>query len=83
MRDSEIVDGRVEVQAGVAFTRVQAAGEGEGEFADEAVVGDAEVAELEGEADEVGDEVGSVDAAVDEDGAVDVRMICWGIDGRL
>lgn len=83
MRDGEVVDGSVKVQAGVAFARVEAAGEGEGELADEAVVGDAEVAELEGEADEVGDEVGGVDAAVDEDGAVDVRMICWRIDGRL
>lgn len=83
MRDGEVVDGSVKVQAGVALARVEAACEGEGEFADEAVVGDAEVAELEGEADEVGDEVGGVDAAVDEDGAIDVRMVCWRIDGRL
>jgi hypothetical protein len=38
------------------------------------VVGEAEVAQLEREADEVGKEVGGVDAAVDEDGAVDVGM---------
>jgi hypothetical protein len=38
------------------------------------VVGEPEVAELEGEADEVDEEVRGVDAAVDEDGAVDVRV---------
>ena len=47
------------------------------------MVGNTEVAELEGEADEVGDEVGSVDAAIDEDGAVDVGMVGWGIDSGL
>ncbi|KAJ6441589.1 hypothetical protein O9K51_05140 [Purpureocillium lavendulum] len=49
---------------------VGATGERGRQLADEAVVRDAEVAELEGEADEVGDEVWGVDAAVDEDGAL-------------
>ena len=47
------------------------------------MVRDAEVAQLEGEADEVGDEVGGVDAPVDEDGAVDVGVASGGVDGRL
>jgi hypothetical protein len=38
------------------------------------VVGETLVAQLEGEADEVREEVGRVDAAVDEDGAVDVGV---------
>lgn len=38
------------------------------------MVGETEVAQLEGEADKVREEVGRVDAAVDEDGAVDVGM---------
>jgi hypothetical protein len=38
------------------------------------VVGEAEVAQFEREADEVDEEVGGVDAAVDEDGAVDVGV---------
>jgi len=36
------------------------------------VVWQSKVAKLQGEANEVGEEVGRVDAAVDEDGAVDV-----------
>lgn len=83
VRDGEVVDGGVVVQPGVALARVEGAGEREGELADEAVVRDAEVAQLEGEADEVGDEVGGVDAAVDEDGAVDVGVAGRGVDGRL
>jgi hypothetical protein len=38
------------------------------------MVWESEVAELECEANEVGEEVGSVDAAVYEDSAVDVRV---------
>lgn len=74
---------RVLVQAGVALAAVEAAGQRGRQLADEAVVRDAEVAELEGEADEVGDEVWRVDAAVDEDGAVDVGVVGGGIDGGL
>ena len=74
MLDSEGVDGGIFVDAGVALAAVEGACERGAEFADEAVVGEAEVAELEGEADEVGEEVGGVDAAVDEDGAVDVGV---------
>jgi len=74
VRDGEIVDGGVVVEARVALARVEAASERGGELAHEAVVRDAEVAQLEGEADEVGDEVGGVDAPVDEDGAVDVGV---------
>ena len=51
----------------MALAGIEAACEGGRELSDEAVVVYAEVAELEGEADEVGDEVGSVDAAVDKD----------------
>lgn len=83
MGDGEVVDGRVVVETGVALAGVEGAGEGEGELADEAVVRDAEVAQLEGEADQVGDEVGRVDPAVDEDGPVDVGMAGGRIDGRL
>ena len=54
----QVVDARVVVQPRVALARVQAAGERGGELADQAVVGYAEVAELEGEADEVSDTKG-------------------------
>lgn len=83
MRDGEVVDGVVKVQAGVAGARVEGPGEGDGQLSDEAVIRDAEVAELEGEADEVSDEVWGVDASVNEDGAVDVRMMGGRVDGRL
>lgn len=59
----------------MAGAGVERTGEGDRELADEAVVGDAEVAEFESEADEMGDEIGGVDATVDEDGAVDVGMV--------
>jgi hypothetical protein len=58
----------------VPLTTVQAACERGREFADQAVVWKAEVAQLEREADEVDEEVGGVDAAVDKDGAVNVRV---------
>lgn len=51
VRHGQVVDLRVVVQARVALARVQAARERGGELADQAVVRDAEVAELEGEAD--------------------------------
>ena len=47
------------------------------------MIGEAEVAQLEGEADEVGEEVWGVDAAVDEDGAVDVGVGEGGEGGGL
>lgn len=46
MLDGEIVDRFVVIDTGVAFATVEAAREGAAEFADQAVVGDAEVAEL-------------------------------------
>lgn len=47
------------------------------------MVGDTQVAELESEADKVGNEVRCMDAAVDEYGPVDIRMICGRVDCRL
>lgn len=79
MLNSERVHAGVFVDARVAFAGVDGAREVRGEFADEAVVGEAEVAELEGEADEVREEGGGEEAAVDEDGPVDVRV---GYDGE-
>lgn len=79
----ERIDGGVFVDARVAFAAVEGAGERGGEFADQAVVGEAEVAQLEGEADEVGEEVGGVDAAVDKDGAVDIGVGEGGEGRRL
>ena len=70
----ERVDGGVFVDTGVAFAAVEGASKCGREFVDQAVVWKAEVAELQGEADEVGEEVGCVDTAVDEDGAVDVGV---------
>lgn len=58
----------------MAFAAVKGASERGAEFADEAVVWEAEVAEFECEADEVDEEVGGVDTAVDKDGAVDVGV---------
>jgi hypothetical protein len=47
---------------------------------------EAEIAQFECEADEVGEEVGGVDAAVDENRAVDVGVRecgkCGGLGGR-
>jgi hypothetical protein len=65
----------------VAFARVQASCKGGGQLADETVVGDAEVAELESEANEVSDKVRGVDAGVDEDGSVDVWVRGRCVDG--
>lgn len=72
MPHSEFVDGHVIVEAGVAFARVQGSCESGRELADESVIGEAQVAQFEGEAYEARQEVGGVQAAVDEDGAVDV-----------
>jgi hypothetical protein len=58
----------------VSLAAIQGTCECGAEFAYEPVVGQAEVAEFEGEADEVDEEVWGVDAAVDEDGAVDVGV---------
>ena len=74
MGHGERVHARVLVDAGVALAAVQAACQSWGELANQSVVGEAEVAQLEGEADEVREEVGRVDAAVDKDGAVDVGV---------
>jgi hypothetical protein len=78
MPHCQIVDGLVVMQTGVALSCVEGACESGGEFADESVVREAEVAELECEAYEVGEEVGGVEAAVDEDCAVDVGVGEWG-----
>jgi hypothetical protein len=83
VRDSQVVDCVVVVEPGMALPRVERPGESEGQFPDEAVVGNAEVAQLEGEADKMGDEVWGVNAAVDEDGSVDVGVVCRRIYGRL
>lgn len=53
------------------ISSIQASREGTREFANEAVVGNAEIAEFECEADEVGDEVGCMESGIDEDSAVD------------
>lgn len=74
MLDGESVDGGIFVHARVALAAIQRACKCGAEFADEAVVGQAEVAQLEGEADEVGEKVRRVDAAVYEDGAVNVGV---------
>lgn len=74
MLDGEGVNGGIFVDAGVAFTTVQGAGEGGGQLANQAVVREPEVAQLQCKADEVREEVGCVNAAVDEDGAVYVRV---------
>lgn len=79
----EVVDARVLVDARVALAAVEAASERGGEFADQAVVGESEVAQLEREADKVREEVWGVDAAVDEDGAVYVWMGEGGEGGGL
>jgi hypothetical protein len=57
----------VVIEAGMALAGIETACKGGRELSDEPVIVYAEVAELEGKADEVGDEVGSVDAAVDKD----------------
>lgn len=71
------------VDARVTFAAIQAAGERRREFAYQAVVRKAKVAELECEADEMRQEVWSMNATVDEDGAVDVRVGESRESGRL
>lgn len=51
VHDRQVIDALIVIKARVALARVQAARERGGQFADQAVVGHAEVAELEGEAD--------------------------------
>ena len=96
MLHGEGVHAGVFVDAGVAFAGVDGACEVGRQFADEAVVGEAEVAELEGEAEEGGEEGGGEGAAVDEDGAVEVGVgedgeggglmgvsgVVWGWEGK-
>ena len=79
--DGESIHGLILVDTGMAFAGVQAACEWGAEFADETMVRDSQVAEFQGEAHEVGEEVGGVDAAVNEDGTVDVGME-EGAEGR-
>ena len=74
MRNGQVVYGRVKVQAGVALAGIQRPRERNGQFADKAVIRDAEVTKLESEADEVSDKVGSVNTAVNKDGAVDIGV---------
>lgn len=47
------------------------------------MVGYAEVAKFESKSNQVGDKVRGVGATINEDGAIDVRMVCWRVDGRL
>ena len=65
---------RIFVDAGVTFATVEGACQLGREFADQAVVGEAEIAQFEREADEVCEEVRGMDAAIDEDGAIDVGV---------
>lgn len=58
----------------MSFAAIEGAGKRKGKLADEAVVGNTEVTQLEGKGDEVGEEVWGVEAAVDKDGAVDVGV---------
>ena len=74
MLDCERIYSWVFVHATVSFAAVQRACKRGGQFADQAMIGEAEVAQFEREADEVDEEVWGVDAAVDEDGAVDVGV---------
>ena len=59
----------------MALAGVERSRERSGELADKAVVGDAKIAQLEGKANEVGDEVGGVNSPVNEDRAVDVGVV--------
>lgn len=83
MLDGQRIHAGVFVDAGVALAIVYGAREMGREFADEAVIGEPEVSEFEGEADEVGEEGGGEEAAVNEDGAVDVGVGYHGEGGGL
>jgi hypothetical protein len=74
MLHRERIHGGILVYARVTLAAIQAACERGREFANQAVVWETEIAQLEREADEVDEEVGGVDAAVDEDGTVDVGV---------
>ena len=74
MLNSEVIHCLVIVDTRMAFTTVQTTGERRAELANEAMVRYPEIAELEGKAYEVGQEVRGVNTAVDEDSAVDVGM---------
>jgi hypothetical protein len=83
MRDGEIVYSRFVVQTRVSLSTIERSGQWNGEFTDEAVIRNTKIAEFECETNKMGDEVGCVYAAVDKDCAVDVRVMCRRVDGRL
>ena len=67
----------------MTFASIETSSEGGAEFTDETVIGDAEITELESEANEVSKEVRGVNAAVNEDSAINVRVGEGAKCGRL
>lgn len=83
MLNGEAVDTGVFVDAGVTFASVDGACKVGREFADEAMVWEAEIAKLEDEADEVGEEGWSVNASIHEDSSIYVGVRHYGEGGGL
>lgn len=79
--DREIVDGVLLVDQAVALSRVEAPREGATQLADQAMIRDAKIPQLERKGDEMAKEIGGVGPAVDEHRAVDVRVSDAGEDG--
>jgi hypothetical protein len=71
-----LVYGWFVVDPRMAFSGVEVAHEGGGEFAHDAMVPPAFVPQAEGKCDEPGEKVILMDSSVDEDGAVDCAVVC-------
>ena len=71
---SKIVYCFVIINARMAFASIKAPSKRGAKLTNEAMVGDAEIAEFECKADNVSEEVWSMDAPVDEDGPVYIGM---------
>ena len=70
----KVVHCRIFIDARVSLTAIQRACKCRRKLADETVVRQSKVAEFEGEADKVGEEVWGMNTAIYENGAVDVGM---------
>lgn len=83
MCNGEIVHCIIEVKARMTGTGVKRASEGDGQFADQPMVGNTKVAKLEGESDKMSDKVRGVNSSVDENSSVDVGVIRRRVDRGL
>lgn len=67
----------------MSLASVEAACKGDGQLANETMVGYTEVSQFARKADEMSDEIRGVYPAVDKHSSVDVGVARWRVDGRL